>query len=126
MVCGGALKTIYCAAGPDAEGGAEEVDMEDGVGAGWGDDLDLEPKADADELDEDMIANGDEEAEDGEGGWEMEVHPFTPRLYSTFNTRFASSTSNIPVVLPNLSVPSGSIPWSLLSFSLCIATACPM
>ena len=82
MVIGGALKTVHCAAGPDAQGGAEEVDMEDGVGASWGDDLDLEPKGDADELDEDMIANGDEEAEDGEGGWEMEVPPSPLRLHS--------------------------------------------
>ena len=66
-----------CGVGPGAEDAAEELEMEDGVGAGWGDDLDLEPKADADmEADEDALANGDEGAEeDGEGGWEMEVCP---------------------------------------------------
>lgn len=71
--------------GAGAEEDAEELEMEDGVGAGWGDDLDLEPKADADIADEDMLANGDEEGaeEDGEGGWEMEVCP--PELSSNYS-----------------------------------------
>ena len=57
---------------PEADGEIEELDMGEGVGAGWGDDLNLEAAEDG-EVDGDEAEEGDEEAEEGEGGWEMEV-----------------------------------------------------
>ena len=70
---GGMITSVHCSGG-EADGEIEELDMEDGVGAGWGDDLNLESAADG-EADGavDMDGEADEEAAEGEGGWEMEV-----------------------------------------------------
>ncbi|KAK9847289.1 hypothetical protein WJX84_005223 [Apatococcus fuscideae] len=64
---------------PEADGEIEELDMGEGVGAGWGDDLNLEAAEDG-EVDGDEAEEGDEEAEEGEGGWEMEDLELPPEL----------------------------------------------